>query len=82
MKNGYVIVNHDWEDIAHFMIKSRCKISIWSVVQGLTQAASVYFIWKERNMRIFHNAETIQEKLYYRVIYYGHSKTQIVMFDY
>ncbi|GKE77211.1 hypothetical protein Tco_1543331 [Tanacetum coccineum] len=37
------------------MSKGNGKNNIWVVIQKLSFAAAVYYIWQERNMRIFNN---------------------------
>lgn len=47
------IVSTDWNSIVYEMADNPCGNSIWSVVRRLGLAACVYFIWQERNRRIF-----------------------------
>ncbi|GJR31859.1 RNA-directed DNA polymerase, eukaryota, reverse transcriptase zinc-binding domain protein [Tanacetum coccineum] len=42
-----------WSDILNFMLKIPFNKSIWSVLQRLLIGASSYFVWLERNLRIF-----------------------------
>lgn len=42
-----------WDQIVLMMENMACTNSIWSVVNRLIIAATVYYIWKERNDRIF-----------------------------
>ncbi|GKC44979.1 RNA-directed DNA polymerase, eukaryota, reverse transcriptase zinc-binding domain protein [Tanacetum coccineum] len=42
-----------WSDILNFMLKRPFNKSIWSVLQRLLIGASIYFVWLERNLRIF-----------------------------
>ncbi|PWA80363.1 Zinc knuckle CX2CX4HX4C [Artemisia annua] len=40
------------------------KNSIWSVIQRLVWGASVYFIWQERNMRLFGTYSRTEDELF------------------
>jgi hypothetical protein len=42
-----------WDQIVLMMEDLACSNSIWSVLNRLIIAAAVYYIWKERNDRIF-----------------------------
>ncbi|GJR75133.1 RNA-directed DNA polymerase, eukaryota, reverse transcriptase zinc-binding domain protein [Tanacetum coccineum] len=42
-----------WEDIVQDMIGKKNGNNIWSVVRRISLAAVVYYIWQERNHRIF-----------------------------
>ncbi|GKC15682.1 RNA-directed DNA polymerase, eukaryota, reverse transcriptase zinc-binding domain protein, partial [Tanacetum coccineum] len=44
---------NNWSDILLFMLQRPFNKSIWSVLQRLLIGASIYFIWMERNLRIF-----------------------------
>lgn len=45
--------NEDWHNVMNTIMVRKPNGSIWSIVQRLVYAASVYMIWKERNCRIF-----------------------------
>ena len=40
------------------------KNSIWSVIQRLVWGASVYFIWQERNIRLFGSNSRTEDELF------------------
>ncbi|PWA94920.1 RNA-directed DNA polymerase, eukaryota, Reverse transcriptase zinc-binding domain protein [Artemisia annua] len=42
-----------WDQIVLMMENMACSNSIWNVVNRLIIAATIYYIWKERNDRIF-----------------------------
>nr|XP_043633586.1 uncharacterized protein LOC122604784 [Erigeron canadensis] len=60
-------IPNEWEKIVTWFINSKCPNKVWNVVQRLVFAASVYWIWRERNSRIFKKIvipkETIKEKI-------------------
>ncbi|GKC76071.1 hypothetical protein Tco_1126845 [Tanacetum coccineum] len=43
----------NWEDIIQVMSRIKNNNSIWSVVRRISLGAAIYFIWKERNARLF-----------------------------
>nr|GEY24324.1 reverse transcriptase zinc-binding domain-containing protein [Tanacetum cinerariifolium] len=43
----------DWNDIIETMRNDLCNKTIRSIVRRLGVAASLYFIWHERNKRLF-----------------------------
>ncbi|GKA68670.1 putative RNA-directed DNA polymerase [Tanacetum coccineum] len=46
-----------WSHIIEFMLKRPINKSIWSILQRLLLGASIYFVWQERNLRMFQNKE-------------------------
>lgn len=48
---------NQWQDIENCVCQKRPNGNIWSVVQRLTWAASVYYVWNERNRRLFQNVK-------------------------
>nr|GEX07781.1 hypothetical protein [Tanacetum cinerariifolium] len=46
---------YDWKNKARKCDLRKSNNSIWSVIQRLVLGASVYFIWQERNVRLFEN---------------------------
>nr|GEW45364.1 hypothetical protein [Tanacetum cinerariifolium] len=52
-----------WCDIVKFMINRPINKSIWSILQRLVLGATVYFIWQERNLRLFQNRHRSKEEL-------------------
>nr|GEX98325.1 hypothetical protein [Tanacetum cinerariifolium] len=47
------INNHSWNDIVGILADKPCLNSIWSIIRRLCLGAAIYFIWQERNFRIF-----------------------------
>nr|GEX19048.1 reverse transcriptase domain, reverse transcriptase zinc-binding domain protein [Tanacetum cinerariifolium]GFA48401.1 reverse transcriptase domain, reverse transcriptase zinc-binding domain protein [Tanacetum cinerariifolium] len=45
--------NYKWDDIVNELTGKKNGNNIWSVVRRLSHAAVVYYIWQERNQRIF-----------------------------
>nr|GEZ94097.1 hypothetical protein [Tanacetum cinerariifolium] len=56
-----------WCDIVEFMLNRPINKSIWSILQRLVMGAVVYFIWKERNFRLFQNKHRSKEDLCYLI---------------
>ncbi|PWA79019.1 ATPase, F1/V1/A1 complex, alpha/beta subunit, Zinc knuckle CX2CX4HX4C [Artemisia annua] len=52
-----------WEDVIQYMIKLKCNQSINSILRRIGLAACVYFIWNERNRRIFGNEKRVVDEL-------------------
>ena len=52
-KNQLKDLPGEWEAIINKMVSMPCNNSIASVVRRLVMAASLYFIWTERNKRLF-----------------------------
>lgn len=50
-----------WENIIEYFINSPCNNSIGSVMRRVTLATTVYYIWKERNSRLFRGEMQTQE---------------------
>ncbi|GKF05861.1 hypothetical protein Tco_0036529, partial [Tanacetum coccineum] len=44
---------YGWSQIKEFMLKRPINKSIWSILQRLLIGASIYFLWQERNIRMF-----------------------------
>nr|GEV36329.1 reverse transcriptase zinc-binding domain-containing protein [Tanacetum cinerariifolium] len=57
-------VSNSWAQIISSMVNMPAKKTIWSVVQRLVLEASVYFIWQERNFRLFRNGERSEDVLF------------------
>lgn len=47
----------NWHDIIDEFSKLKANRNIWSIIRRLVLGATVYFIWQERNSRIFMNSE-------------------------
>ncbi|GJS32657.1 RNA-directed DNA polymerase, eukaryota, reverse transcriptase zinc-binding domain protein [Tanacetum coccineum] len=59
----------DWNGKVISSIGNRsANNSIWSVIQRLVFGASVYFIWQERNVRLFRNTERSEDVLFKQVM--------------
>nr|XP_043611661.1 uncharacterized protein LOC122583309 [Erigeron canadensis] len=54
-KAGLPMANGVWDDIISEMLPTAKRVSMQNVVAKLVFAASVYFIWQERNARLFKN---------------------------
>ncbi|GJS75796.1 putative reverse transcriptase domain-containing protein [Tanacetum coccineum] len=52
-----------WSQIKEFMLKRPINKSIWSILQRLLIGASIYFIWQERNVRMFQDKSRSVEAL-------------------
>ncbi|PWA40359.1 RNA-directed DNA polymerase, eukaryota, Reverse transcriptase zinc-binding domain protein [Artemisia annua] len=42
-----------WSDIQAYILSRPINKSIWSILQRLVIGACIYFVWIERNLRIF-----------------------------
>lgn len=51
-----------WTDLIVFMQDRPINKSIWSIIQRLVLGSCVYYVWQERNMRIFQQkARTVEQ---------------------
>lgn len=46
---------NNWAEIISYIQNRPINKSIWSVIQRLVLGAVVYYVWQERNMRLFQN---------------------------
>ena len=53
-----------WDDIVHDLLSMKNGNNIWSAVRRLSLAAVVYYIWQERNQRLFRGDKRDVKKLY------------------
>ncbi|GKC52902.1 hypothetical protein Tco_1075647, partial [Tanacetum coccineum] len=49
--------NFSWDARLNEMSKGKNKHSVWEVIKKLCHAAAVYYIWQERNLRLFNNSK-------------------------
>ncbi|PWA53535.1 reverse transcriptase zinc-binding domain-containing protein [Artemisia annua] len=55
-------VSNSWAQIISSIVNRPAQNSIWSVIQRLVLGASVYFVWQERNLRLFGgHSRTVEE---------------------
>ncbi|GJZ75391.1 hypothetical protein Tco_0639856 [Tanacetum coccineum] len=52
-KMNCTINTQSWKDIVDLIAEKPCLNSIWSIIRRLSFGAVIYFLWQERNMRIF-----------------------------
>lgn len=52
-----------WMEIIDYLQDRPINRSIWSIIQRLILGACVYFIWQERNMRLYQNKSRPKDKL-------------------
>ena len=57
-------VTNCWPQIISCIVNRPANNSIWSVIQRLVWGASVYFIWQERNVRLFGNNSRTEDELF------------------
>ncbi|GKD34535.1 hypothetical protein Tco_1250044 [Tanacetum coccineum] len=62
-KIQFAKISYIWEDIINDLIKMCDGKNIWSVLRRLCLAAVVYFIWQERNQRIFRGCKRNTKEL-------------------
>ncbi|GJQ98638.1 RNA-directed DNA polymerase, eukaryota, reverse transcriptase zinc-binding domain protein [Tanacetum coccineum] len=53
----------NWKDMVMEISKWKCKRGGWGTIRKLCFAAAVYYLWQERNRRIFGNAERSKDEL-------------------
>ncbi|GKB76255.1 hypothetical protein Tco_0943150, partial [Tanacetum coccineum] len=53
-----------WEDVINEILEAKIGNNIWSAVRRISLAAVVYFIWQERNQRIFKGVKRNASTLY------------------
>ncbi|GJU96970.1 RNA-directed DNA polymerase, eukaryota, reverse transcriptase zinc-binding domain protein [Tanacetum coccineum] len=56
--------NCDWKVILESMKRLPCKKNIWIVVNKLVFAATIYFLWQEKNIKQFQNVKRTWEELW------------------
>ncbi|GJU99542.1 reverse transcriptase zinc-binding domain-containing protein [Tanacetum coccineum] len=61
-------VNNDWENILNRVTDMACNNSMRSVLRRVVLAACVYYIWDERNKRLFGNQKRNHEALMQLII--------------
>ncbi|GJY52143.1 hypothetical protein Tco_0442990 [Tanacetum coccineum] len=49
--------NVSWDTRLNEMSKGKNKHSVWEVIRKLCLAADVYYIWQEKNLRLFNNSK-------------------------
>lgn len=60
-------IPHVWENVIEYYINSPNNNSIISVLQRIVLATTVYYIWKERNSRLF-TGELQREEVTLKII--------------
>ena len=66
----------NWHEIIDEFSKMKANRNIWSIMRRLVLGATVYYVWQERNLRIFMNCErtvdvlvqTIMENIKWRIM--------------
>ncbi|GKC32324.1 RNA-directed DNA polymerase, eukaryota, reverse transcriptase zinc-binding domain protein [Tanacetum coccineum] len=57
-------VTDSWAQIISSIVNKPATNTIWSVIQRLVWRASVYYMWQERNIRLFGNGSRTEEELF------------------
>ena len=57
-------ISNNWAQIVSGMVNFPANNTIWSVIQRLVWGAAVYFIWQERNMRLFGGHGRTEDQLF------------------
>nr|GEY36280.1 hypothetical protein [Tanacetum cinerariifolium] len=52
-KINLTTIDYNWENIIQDLVRRKNGNNIWSVMRRLSFAVVVYYIWQERNLRIF-----------------------------
>ncbi|GKA41366.1 RNA-directed DNA polymerase, eukaryota, reverse transcriptase zinc-binding domain protein [Tanacetum coccineum] len=61
-------ISNEWDDVMDKIIRMACNNSIRSIVRRLVFAASIYFIWNERNKRLFGNQKRSSKDILLSII--------------
>ncbi|GJY18130.1 RNA-directed DNA polymerase, eukaryota, reverse transcriptase zinc-binding domain protein [Tanacetum coccineum] len=57
-------VSNSWAQIISSIVNMPANNTIWSVIQKLVLGASVYYIWQERNIRLFGEAKRSDDEIF------------------
>ncbi|GKE65844.1 RNA-directed DNA polymerase, eukaryota, reverse transcriptase zinc-binding domain protein, partial [Tanacetum coccineum] len=57
-----------WKDIANDFAKMKHHNNIWSIVRRFVHGAAVYYVWQERNRRVFGNEKRTAKELYKEIV--------------
>ncbi|PWA44536.1 RNA-directed DNA polymerase, eukaryota, Reverse transcriptase zinc-binding domain protein [Artemisia annua] len=57
-------ISNIWAQNVSGIVNFPAKNTIWNVIQRLVWGASVYFIWQERNMRLFDGHSRTEDQLF------------------
>nr|GEV28524.1 hypothetical protein [Tanacetum cinerariifolium] len=68
IKMNMTNVSSDWKDIIKKLVNHPCNNVVRSVVRRINVATAIYYIWKERNLRIFNNAKVPCENVLQMII--------------
>ncbi|GJW51259.1 RNA-directed DNA polymerase, eukaryota, reverse transcriptase zinc-binding domain protein [Tanacetum coccineum] len=63
-KMNLKMISYNWMDIVTDLIEIRNENNIWNVVRRISFAVVVYFIWQERNQRIFRSEKRKADSLH------------------
>ncbi|GJT45926.1 hypothetical protein Tco_0954641 [Tanacetum coccineum] len=61
-------VTNEWDDVMDKITRMACNNSIRSIVRRLVFATSVYYIWDERNKRLFGNQKRSDKEVLFSII--------------
>ena len=61
-------LSNTWGEVVFGIVNKPAKNSIWSFIQRLLFGAVVYFIWQERNMRLFGNGGRSIDSVYSKIV--------------
>lgn len=57
VKARIVSIDDTWMNIVSSLSSHKNHLNIWSIIMKISFAATVYFLWQERNNRLFRNEE-------------------------
>ena len=57
-------VSNNWAQIVSSIVNIQAQNTIWRLIQRLMWGAAVYFIWQERNMRLFGSYGISEDELF------------------
>ncbi|GKE66794.1 RNA-directed DNA polymerase, eukaryota, reverse transcriptase zinc-binding domain protein [Tanacetum coccineum] len=57
-------MSNSWAQVISSIVSMPAKNTIWNVIQRLAFGASVYFIWQERNFRLFSGQSRTEDAMF------------------
>nr|GEX47028.1 transposase (putative), gypsy type [Tanacetum cinerariifolium] len=64
LKANMNVGSYHWKLNMEYIKNLPFKKNIWTVVKKLVFAATTYFLWQERNMRLFHKVKRTEDELW------------------
>ncbi|GKC82353.1 hypothetical protein Tco_1138070 [Tanacetum coccineum] len=61
-------ISNVWANVISWISNKPASNKIWSIIQRLVFGAAIYFIWQERNSRIFQQMDRSEDSLFEVVV--------------